>query len=75
MVLTFNFLSTEQDKALIKAERRNAWVKRRRTASATVDIDSFVESPTNDILIGEFIKTHFRAAFAKFADSAKKVNQ
>lgn len=70
-----HMLSERQDRTLAEAERKSAWVRRRRSATATIDIDSYVESPTDDILTGEFIKTHFRTAFKSFFDAVQKARK
>lgn len=68
-----HLLSSKQDKALIEAEKKSAWMKRKRSAGASVDFDSFIEAPTNDILIGEFIRSRFQATYDSFVSSTKKV--
>ncbi len=70
-----HMLSKKQKETLLEAERKSAWVRRRRSASATIDIDSYIESPTDDVLTGEFIKTHFRTAFTSFSDAVQKANK
>ena len=62
-------LSEKQRETLLAAEKKSAWVRRRRSTFATVDIDSFIESPSDEILTGEFIKTHFRSAITNFMDA------
>lgn len=67
-----HMLSKKQKETLLEAERQSAWIRRRRSAIATIDIDSYIESPTDDVLTGEFIKTHFRTAFTSFSDVVQK---
>ncbi len=70
-----HMLSKKQKETLLEAERKSAWVRRRRSASATIDIDSYVEAPTDDVLTGEFIKTHLRTAFTNFSDAVQKAQK
>lgn len=70
-----HMLSKKQRDTLHEAERKSAWVRRRRSASATIDIDSYTEWPTDDVLTGEFIKTHFRTAFTNFSSAVQKANK
>lgn len=68
-----HMLSKKQKEALLEAERRSAWMRRKRSATATLDIDSYIEAPSEDVLTNEFIKSQFRDEFKKFATAVNEV--
>ncbi|MFO0979692.1 MAG: hypothetical protein U0996_25055 [Planctomycetaceae bacterium] len=64
-------LSKQQDSVLLAAEKKSAWVRRRRAAFAVIDIDTFSDLPAEDVLTGEFIKNHHRTNIACFRNSIR----
>ena len=63
-----HMLSEKQREVLLQAEKRSAWIRRSRSSSATIDLDSYVEQPTDDVLVGEFIKKANRESYTKLVD-------
>ena len=65
-------LSNSQKAALLEAEKRSAFLKRKRSGVATIDFDAFVESPPEEILVGEFVKTSHREMLSRFIETVEE---
>ncbi|WP_345682435.1 hypothetical protein [Novipirellula caenicola] len=63
-----HMLSEKQKEVLLQAEKRSAWIKRSRSSSVTIDLDSYVEQPDDDVLVGEFIKKANRETYNKLVE-------
>lgn len=63
-----HLLSEKQREVLHQAEKRSAWIKRSRSSSATIDVDSYIEQPAEDVLLGEFIKKANRESLGKVVE-------